>query len=58
MSGAHLSSVSYSFNNEQEGGVTAVVVKVQYQKVTKNKPSRESNTLLGVSPVMKSSKFY
>ncbi len=36
LSGGHLNSVSYSFNNEQEGRVTAVVAKVKYQQATKN----------------------
>ena len=35
-SGALLNSVSYSFKNEQEGRVTAVVAKVKYQQATKN----------------------
>ena len=56
--GAPLNSVSYSFNNEQEGRVTAVVAKVKYQRQPRIKPSRELNTLLGVATVMKSSKFY
>ena len=36
LSGALLNSVSYSFKNEQEGRVTAVVAKVKYQQATKN----------------------
>ena len=58
LSGAFLRSVSFSFSNEQERRVTAVVAKARYQKATKNKPSRDSNTLLGVAQVMQSSKFY
>ncbi len=34
LSGAHLNKVKYSFNNEQEGRVTAVVAKAKYQKTT------------------------
>ena len=36
LSGVHLNSVNYSFNNEQEGRFTAVVAKAKYQKATKN----------------------
>ena len=36
LSGAHLNCVSYSFNKEQEGRVTAAVAKVKYQQATKN----------------------
>ena len=36
LSGAHLNSVSSSFNNEQEGRVTAVVANEKYQKAAKN----------------------
>ena len=36
LSGAHLNSVNCSFNNAQEGRVTAVVAKAKYQKATKN----------------------
>ena len=36
LSGALLNSVSYSFKNEQEGRVTAVVAKVKYQQATEN----------------------
>ena len=37
LSGVHLNSVNYSFNNEQEGIVTAVVAKAKHQQATKNK---------------------
>ncbi len=36
LSGAHLNSVSSSFNNKQEGRVTAMVAKVKYQQVNDN----------------------
>ena len=36
LSGVHLNSVNSSFNNEQEGRVTAVVAKAKYQKATEN----------------------
>ncbi len=34
LSGAHLNSVSYSFNCKQEGRVTAVVAQARYQRAT------------------------
>ena len=34
MSGAHLNNVSFSFGNEQEQRVTAVVAQARYQRVT------------------------
>ena len=37
LSGAHLNSVNCSFNNAQEGRVTAVVAKAKYQEATKNR---------------------
>ena len=57
LSGALLNSVSSSFNNEQEGGVTAVVAKARYHRATENQPkqrfehparSRPSNTVIKV----------
>ena len=36
LSGAFLRSVSSSFNNEQEGRITAVVAKARYQRATEN----------------------
>ncbi len=36
LSGALLNSVSYSFKNERDGRVTAVVATVKFQQVTKN----------------------
>ena len=36
LSGVHLNSVNYSFNNEQEGRVTTVVTKAKYHTVTKH----------------------
>ena len=59
LSGALLNSVSYSFNNEQEGRVTAVVVKVKYQQATKNQAKQRvehsarccpSNTVIKILP--------
>ena len=41
LSGALLNSVSYSFKNEQEGRVTAVVAKVKYQQATKNQAKQK-----------------
>ena len=41
MSGALLNSVSYSFKNEQEGRVTAVVAKVKYQQATENQAKQK-----------------
>ncbi len=57
LSGAHLDSVSYSFNNAQKGRVTAVVAKTKYQIGTKNQAmqrveqsarSRPSNEVIKV----------
>ncbi len=36
LSGALLNSVNSSFNNEQDGRVTAVVAQARYQRATKN----------------------
>ncbi len=36
LSGVHLNSVNCSFNNAQEGQVTAVKAEAKYQKATKN----------------------
>ena len=58
MSGAHLNNVNSSFSHEQEGRVTAVITKESIKEQPGIKPSRESNTLLGLAPVMQSSKFY
>ena len=40
-SGAHLNSVNCSFNNAQEGRVTAVVAKVKYQQATENQAKQK-----------------
>ena len=58
LSGAVLNSVSSSFNSKKEGRVTAVVAKAKYHTATKNQAKQRSNTLLGVAPVMQSSRFY
>jgi hypothetical protein len=58
LSGTFLRGVSSSFSNEHEGRVTAVVAKEGIKKQPRINPSRDSNTLLGVAPVMQSSRFY
>ena len=52
LSGAHLNSVNCSFNNAQEGRVTAVVAKVKYQQATKNQAKQkiERSARCQVSP--------
>ena len=55
--GAHLNSVSSSFNSKKEGRVTAVVAQARYQKATKHQArerfehsarSRPSNAVIKV----------
>ena len=58
LSGALLNSVSSAFNSKQEGRVTAVVAKAKYHTATENQARRDSNTLLGVAPVIQSSRPY
>ena len=41
LSDAHLNSVNCSFNNAQEGRVTAVVAKVKYQQATENQAKQK-----------------
>ena len=58
LSGAFLNSVkNSSFKSKKEGRVT-VVAKQGFKKQPRIKLRRDSNTLLGVAPVMQSSKFY